>query len=558
MRSVRAIVCAAVVLAALGTGPSAWLGAGPSAWLGAGPSAWLGAGPSASAVEPLENVLPKETVVFVSVRNVPQLLEKAKQLPAYKILIEQGLLEKVVPGEKLTEARAIYERFCEPLGELLPGQVAFALLKLGETEGFPPVAFLADVGSTEVAFKLYLEQTIYPWLEEDGAKPEELRIGTAAVTRFAVPEEPDKELFLTVDEGVFVATTQKEAMETIVGALGGTGGENLAGNEGFSAAQPTLAGADVAAYVNIAAFIEKARGRSWIHAHKVRVRDEAEGDIEAVEPEDESWSREVQFDKHWARIEALTGLGQKTFRGVAVGITLGPEGIVTTARVSAPGAAGGLLDILAREAPPLKSVEYVPQDAAGFAAVSLGSFSQVHEDFVAALKAYGKLPFFEDFLDPLEIFQGSEAELEELLKMDVEEKLLPALGGEVALVGWMPEGLTVPPAAALIEIKDAAVVRELVARLLEIIEEREGEAVKATTANVGGVEVTSVEGVPKVTQAVAIVAIFVVATSPALSSRSRASRRASRTWQAQPATSAAWRPSRPRHGDGVCGPEAGG
>jgi hypothetical protein len=62
MRSLRAIVCAAVALALLGTGPSALLGAGRLA----------------SAVGPLENLLPKETVVFASVRAVPQFLEKAK------------------------------------------------------------------------------------------------------------------------------------------------------------------------------------------------------------------------------------------------------------------------------------------------------------------------------------------------------------------------------------------------------------------------------------------------------------------------------------------------
>jgi hypothetical protein len=469
MKTLWRTVCAAVGLAALA------------------PAAWLGASRSASAVEPLENVLPKDTLVFVSVRNLPQFVEKSKQLPGYKILIEQGFFEKIIPPERFEKARAASERFIKPLETLLDGQVAFALLGTDQEGGLPSMAFLADVEGTEVAFGQYLDQTIYPWLKAGGVKLEELRIGHTLVVRFSLPKRPDGQIFLAVDEGVFAAATRQEAIEAIVGALEGAGGERLAASEGLAATQQALGGADVFEYVNVAALIEKSRR-------------EAVGN---------GWGED--FEHNWGHIEAITGLGPATLRGVGIGVSLGPNGVTTTVRLSAPGAAGGFFGGFAREAPALKSVSYVPQGAAGYMAFSLGSLSQVYADIVACFKAYDKA---ED-IGALESFEEGLGQLEEVLGMDLNEKLLPAFGGEVAFVSWMPKGLAVPPAAALIEVKDADVARELVGRILKLAEENTAGQVKATTAQVGGVEVTTVEGVPQVTPAIAFVGDFlIVATEP--------------------------------------------
>jgi hypothetical protein len=106
--------------------------------------------------------------------------------------------------------------------------------------------------------------------------------------------------------------------------------------------------------------------------------------------------------------------------------------------------------------------------------------------------------------------QDAIAALEELLDKEMEDEILPAFGGEIAVVAWVPQGLTIPPAAVMIEVKDKKAAGEMVARVLALMEEESGGEIETESGEAEGVAITLVHGVPMVEPAVGIVGDFLV------------------------------------------------
>ena len=440
--------------------------------------------PPAQAVESFDTVLPEGTVVHVSVRDVPEFLSKVGELPAYKVIEQGKLLEKFMPTDALTEVRGFWGKFIQPLGEILQGEMAFAITSIEEIDDNPSLVLLAEVG--EAALADYLEKAIYPLLEAKGVEPEELTLSGLSITRIANPDYPSQQVLFGTKNGVLVIARRQDTIEALVKSLGGAGEETLAVNKGFADVRQALGKADLLAYVNVGAFVRR--------------------DEEAMA----EYEYDAAFDT-WGRLRATTGFTRLS--AIGFGVALRPEGGTTTIRVSGDGPRGGMFAGLARKAPPLKSTEYVAEDAAFFAAVSLGSLSQAYADFTTALKRFYEASPQRYRERPKEAI----AAIEGALEMKLAEELLPAFGGEVTVAAWIPGGLDVPPAAMMVEVKDEATVEKFVGRVLELIGEATEGEVTMTAHRYEGVQITSLDGVPMVIPAVAIVGDFlVVATNPSV------------------------------------------
>lgn len=445
MRTMCAVVCVAMVLAAVA--------------------------PARAAVS-FDRLLPEGTVLYVSVRDLPELLEKLKETEGYKAFRELRIFERLASAEDFEKMQDLYGRFIEPLGEIFSGEVAFAITSSEDIEDAPRIVLLADVSEGEVALKKYLDETIYPLLKEQGAEPEELTRGGVTYTKLLPdPEDPDEPLIFTVRDGVLMASIRVETLEGVIKP----GPKTLRASESYADVRRALRGADVQIYFDAGVFIRKAL---------------EEGDEEAA-----AWMEVFGLDR---------------LRAVGVGLGVGPTGGTTTLRLTTEGRPAGFLGALVRGGGPIKSLKYVPEDAGLYYVLNFESLLGLYREFADGLEAVSDeldLMAYEEFIEGVE-------DLEALLGMELEDDVLAGFGGEIALSAKIPEALGVPPAALLIEVEDKAAVEKFVARVLELLEAFAGE-LETTTAKHKGVEITTVLASPELTPGVAVLDDFlVVATHP--------------------------------------------
>ena len=446
MRTVWMVVCAAVALAVCAP---AW-GAGS-----------------------FDALLPEDTVLYVSVSDLPGLLAKAKETEGYTIFKQLRLFERLASAEDYAKMQEFYGTYVEPLGEIFSGQVAFALTKVDtEDGGKPELVLLADVSGGEAALETFLEETIYPLLTEAGVEPEEITRGGVTYTKLLPdPEDSEEPLFFTVQDGVLMASLSTETLEKVITPPA----TSLGGNAWYGDVKRALAGTDVQVYFNAGVFIDKA--------------------IEEGYEEDTAW---------------MTGFGIDRLRGVGLGMAMGPDGGDTTMRLATDGPPAGLLGAFTRAGGPIKSLRYMPDDAGLYYVLNFESLQKLYTEFVATFEAVSEQTGTEGF----EEFTEGIAQIEAMLDMKLEDEVLAAFGGEIALCVKIPEALGIPPAAVLIEVEDKAAVEKFVARVLELLESFGGGELTTTTATYGSTEITTVLASPQITPGVAVLDEFLVISTP--------------------------------------------
>ena len=439
----------------------------------------------------LAALLPEETVIFASVRDVPTLLEKLKALPLGKVVLREGFLEDLLPPEAFDQVREFYEKFVKPVGAILRGEVAFGVVEIDVLDGEPPaMVVLADVAGKEDALAAYLEGTFLPWLDasEELTRTEET-IGGADFTVIVDDFLEERAGALGVKGGVCVLIPRWFDFEAVVEMVDNPPRRSLATNPWFAEVERALPGADVIGYINLGAIDRQVR-------------------VYLVDEEDV----EEDYQAGWGVFHAISGFD--CVEAAGIGMTFGPGDGSTTICAFGRGFYGGVTGALTCGAP-LKSVRYVGDDACFCLAFSLGSLSQVYKDTVATVaeccEALGGDP------DEVWWFHESVEVIEELLGRDLAREVLPALGGEVAVAAWIPSGLDVPPGALMIEVKDEEAVVDIVEDMLAAVIEAGGGEIGMDESWYEGVEIISLDGVPFVIPAVAFVGDFlVVATNPSV------------------------------------------
>ncbi len=432
-----------------------------------------------------EALLPEQTAIFASVRDVPALLEKLKALPLGKVVLREGFFDDLLPPMVVDRTRGFYKKFVEPALAIPAGEAALVWGQ-PDFEGLTPeFAVLADVSGNEAALERYLEETIHP-LMDTRYERKDVAIGGVTFTRVGAKRFGEEAAVLGVRDGVFVLATLSDSPEAVVEALWKPARASLATNPRFQQVERALAGADVMGYVDIGAI-----------DHQQKKSRMARGRI-------------ASYNRTWGMARAVCGFEE--FEGIGAGVSFGPGDGSTTICGFGTGAEGGIAGALTRAAP-LKSVRYVDADACFYTALSLGSLSQTYSDFILTAakccEVIGTDPddlwWIHETVDAIEAFLGR----------DLAKDVLPAFGGEVAVAAWIPGGLDVPPAALLIEVKDKEAVVDIVEDLLAAILEAGDGLIEAERKTYEGVEIVSVDGVPQVIPAVAFVGDFLVVATNA-------------------------------------------
>jgi hypothetical protein len=434
------------------------------------------------------SILPKETIGYASVHNVPDFLKGVQRLPAYKTIASDAFLEKVIAPRAYEQVEAFYTTYVEPLGGIVSGELALVVTTVHFEEGKLPFAFLADVRGNEPALQKYIDEVVLPLLERSGGwEVETSDVGGVKATSAQHGGIAEVAIRWAVKQGVLVVAFDEDTLGDMLDALGGDIGDSLETNERFAAARRRVGPADYFAYVDIGAIIDEARRQ-------------------AVEV---GW--EDEHDESMALVTVVTGF--RRFETGAMGMAFTPQGVLTTMFCGGEGPQGGVFGALARPAPPLKSLAYIPADTGLFVAVNAGSPKELLQEFLDVVAAYEEA--MDDDWGYLDEYQDALREIEDVIGMDLDEEVLPAFGGEVVVASGVPDTLAVPPAVAMIEIKDKAAAAKVVAKVLALIEELAAEDVKLTKMTFEGVEITTISANPMVTPSVAIVGDFlVVGTHP--------------------------------------------
>ena len=442
-------------------------------------------GAAAQKAPTFDTVLPSETVLYVSVRNVPDALVKVKQTSGYKIFEQLKVLERLVPPEKYAELQKLYGTFIEPLGGICRGEVALAAMSFDVEEGGQPrLALLIDVTEGQNALNDYLEKTIFPLLAEKGIKPESQEVEGITVTKIVPAPERQDAVFYAVKGGVLIVSPRLDTLSELLANVGpSVGGAKamLPSNTLFADVTKAIGQADFTVYINVATLIKK-----------------------AVENDEQA--------KVWMPL-----IGLYKLRAVGLGTRIGADGSGTTViRLATEGEPTAWGNPVTRDLATLKSLKRVPGDMALYTAGDCGSLTEAYKQLVANLDAAKEAGGGDTGFGM--VAGGIEAGIEQIetaLGMSLADDVLPGFGGEVAFALKVPEAIGVPPMAIMIEVKDKEKVQQFVDRVLELVQTSGGDGgVRVLTSEYNGVEIDTVITTPMLSPAVAVLDDFlVVATS---------------------------------------------
>jgi len=439
----------------------------------------LGVVGAAQGAQSFDNLLPDNAIAYVSVRNVPEMVEKLKLTAGYKVFTELRLFERMLPPEKYAEAQNILDTFIKPLGEICTGEVAVAVLGVEfGADAVPEVAVFVDVSGTQDAFDDYLEETVFPLLDEQGLARETQEVAGIEVLKIGIEPDEDNAIFCALKDGVFILSPRLDTLSALLANIGpGPAVAMLPSNAGYADVKRALGQADFSIYVNLGAIIARA----------VAENDEAAP----------MW---------WA-------VGFSKLRAIGFGTTIGPDGSATsTMRLTTGGPPDGMLGLIARPGEPFTSLKHTPREAGLYYAVDVGSPEELYTKLISMVEEIE----VQTAEVHIEEFEEGVAQLEALLGMKLEEEILPAFGGEIALYAKVPEALGIPPAALMIEVTDKETVERLVQRVFDLIGTLGEDAPRLTKAEHKGVEITTVLAAPMISPAVAVLDDYlVVGTSPA-------------------------------------------
>jgi hypothetical protein len=420
------------------------------------------------AAASLRDRLPEDAYGYMAVRDVPEFLEKVRASKLYQGLVKSGILQMVLAAPQFAEAREVWSTCVAPLGEVFRGEVAFAVLPAEPGDAEPRMLAVAEVD--EAAYDAYFESAIQPLLGTAGVESEQLEAGGLSMLRITPnPEDEDDVLVLAMADGLF---TMAESAETVAAFVRGPGRARLARTEGYTAFRAIAGQCDIEAYADVG-----------------RILDDVLGDE----------------DSEGAAVVERLGLRRLRWAGWATWMR--GDGSLSLFRVESASPPGGILRALRSTGAPRRSARLVPGDAHLYFAIDATSVADLYDGLVETIVAAGGMSR-EDVESDLGV-----DELGMALGFDLREKILPALGGELAIALKAPAKPfppRLPAVAVFIEVTDRAVIERLMAELVEILTALAPEGTEPVRTRYEGTEVISLTVQPGIAPAYAFTDRFLV------------------------------------------------
>ncbi len=362
---------------------------------------------SSSAADPerpgAPHLLPAETLAYVRVANVPELVEKFRHTAMGRIAADPQVQPFV--GDLYRSAaeafQVIEDRVGVPLHELLAipqGELCVALV--AAEEGSPqPVAFF-DVGDHLFAAEQVIESAETA-LAAQGATRSTKLVDKTEIVIHTLPGDRQRRVAYFVREGVIGLSSDDQMLAQILGVWNGDEVNSLADNRTFTAIMKRSVG-----------FKEEPPQITWYVDPFSLAKRVTRGNFSAQ-----------------AGISLLTGLGFNGVKAVGGSLILATDefdGIFHT-HVMLENPRNGALKMIAFEAGEVTPEPWVPKDASSYTSLNWNID-----------KTYAELTRLYD------TFRGEDAwknqvigQLRQRLDVDLEKDIIDALEGRATLVQWM-------------------------------------------------------------------------------------------------------------------------
>ncbi|NQT84178.1 DUF1559 domain-containing protein [bacterium] len=399
-----------------------------------------------------EEMLPEDTMVYLSVPDATELVRKFKDSNGYKILREVDPITLMSMAPEFQRAKALYSTYFQPLTDVFHGRIALAVKNIPPAPGIPGMILLADVDGRKEQLQQYLKERIHPLLTKAGVQMLSFRHGEYDVQQLSFAKPIPLAVCYAIADNLFIATVGRQTIQELLD--GPKRERSLADSELFQEVRRKVGeDSDILAYANVSTLLDVLAG--------------------AVPAEPKAW---------------LKSLGLREVKAAGIGMEVREAGLKQTFFLYTGPERMGLLNILAREAAPLKVVEYIPEDTTYFWSFSLGDFAERWDEGLDTLREVVQSAGGDGEWRRI-VARLQRAEIKAGFK--IKEDLLSPFAGELCVAVKVPEVMGVPPMYIFIEVKDAEKAKAVVEKLMGALERAAGTPIVRTTEEYKGVGITS-------------------------------------------------------------------
>ncbi|MDA1049707.1 MAG: hypothetical protein O3C40_04395 [Planctomycetota bacterium] len=349
------------------------------------------------------HLLPAETLAYVRIANVPELVEKFRETAMGRIVTDPQVQPFV--GDLYRSAaeafQVVEDRVGVPLHELLAipqGELCIALV--AAEQGRPqPVAFF-DVGDHLFAAEQLIESAETA-LAQQGATRTTKLVDKTDIVIHTMPGDRQRRIAYFIREGVIGISSDEELLAQILGVWDGDEVNSLAENRTFTAIMKRSVG-----------FKDEPPQITWYADPILLARKATQGNFSAQ-----------------AGISLITGLGFNGVKAVGGSLILATEefdGIFHT-HLMLENPRNGVLKMIAFEAGEVTPEPWVPKDAASYASLNWN----VDKTYTELTRLYDTFRGEDAWKDQVVETVGKQ------LGIDLEKEVVNALEGRATMVTWM-------------------------------------------------------------------------------------------------------------------------
>ncbi|MBC8350786.1 MAG: hypothetical protein H8E66_02290 [Planctomycetes bacterium] len=365
------------------------------------------------------HLLPAETLAYVRVANVPELVEKFRDTAMGRIAADEQVQPFV--GDLYRSAaeafQVVEDRVGVPLHELLAipqGELCVALV--AAEQGRPQLIVFFDVGDHLFAAEQVIEVALTA-MAEQGATRTTNMVDETEIILHEFPGDRQRRVAYFVRDGVIGLSSDEVMLAQVLGVWDGDEVESLATNRTFTAIMKRSVG-----------FKDEPPQITWYADPFSLAKRAIRGNFSAQ-----------------AGISLLSGLGINGVKAIGGSLILGTEefdGIFHT-HVMLENPRNGVLKMIAFEAGEVTPEPWVPKDAASYTSLNWN-----------VDKTYAELTRLYDTFRGEEAWQTQVVErIANGLDIDLEREVVEGLEGRATMVSWMQRPARLNSQSRLIGLK---------------------------------------------------------------------------------------------------------
>lgn len=365
------------------------------------------------------HLLPSETLAYIRIANVPELVEKFRDTAMGRIAADKQVQPFV--GDLYRSAAAAFQvvedRVGVPLHELLAipqGEFCFALV--AAEQGPPQVVVFFDVGDHQFAAEQVIESAETA-LRDQGATRTTMMVAETEIVIQTMPGDRQRRIAYFIREGVIGVSSDDEMLAQVLGVWDGDEVNSLADNRTFTAIMKKSVG-----------FKEEPPQITWYVDPFSLAKRATRGNFSAQ-----------------AGISLVSGLGLDGVKAIGGSLILATDEFDGIFHIHAmlENPRNGVLKMVAFESGEVTPEPWVPKDAASYATLNW-NVGKTYDELTRLYDTFRGENAWED-----QVLNG----VRDRVDLDLEKEFIDTLEGRATLVQWMQRPARINSQSNLVGLK---------------------------------------------------------------------------------------------------------